>query len=89
MGKKIITTEEYTCDRCRVKLNSKAPVVYNQVGFAEISYKESVGGKDAFGNWGGSSSDGELYLCLKCRSDFIKFIGNKDVESRESWNTDM
>jgi len=75
MGK--VITETYKCDRCGFESKEKSPWIGSETGYAEITYYECIGGMSWNGDTGGASSKGEVFLCLSCRKDFMKFLNEK------------
>lgn len=77
MGKETKTVTTYICDMCGHETNDANDTRDHTSGSANIKYSARIGGASYNGDWGGSSFDGNLWLCQECTNDFLKFINSK------------
>jgi len=71
MGK--ITTVKYICDCCGKESDSEDFNTGCESGSGSIEIKGSYGAKDAFGNWGGRTTNIKEELCFECMKTIENF----------------
>lgn len=75
MGISKVTVETVCCDRCGSEKDTRHSTNNKEWGHTVLSYTGNTGGRDMWGNAGGSDHTGNnIFLCLPCTREFLAWL---------------